>query len=827
MALTESDYCMLVGKIYAVIGDSWDDSDFFPDSALLNGKILLEPVTPKNALYHYVDAGTSRAKDESYLVEPIEVDLVDSVIRYNQVGYVYLLSRLPGIDRPLQWRVRFGVLTDSKGNKYRPPSFCFDTVPGGTVSLAQAAPVTGYEATGTTVGPQGERGPAGEPGPAGESAYQTAVRLGFKGTEAQWIASLEGEPGPAGKDGTISSLSVSGDNLLVTSINGDGSTSTQTIAIGEVARTVANDAVTRAETAAQTASEIESGIMAQQEWHIIIAAGQSNVRGATWNVPPDYPTNVQVMAWDSAMGKPTPITGASGSASQAAGDNLGWAVAREYAAQRLPAGGVVVLVDVAAGETGFSSTSLSPAPTGYTTVPNGTWAYELDTDPKNLHRKLVDTINAVKAAMPANSRFVGMHWCQGEQDRAKVAAEGPGWWASRFDDLVARVRSLTRADLPLVVWSPTEPTIKGTDGGRLITAAQSDITLRSWNTTFVRGPRDDWKDNEDIHFTDQGHKIRGKWSVDALDRAANAVDNAPAHFPLGIKAEVQGQDVLASWNPVLHGAAGYAVQYSTDNGATWANAVKEYPASAFALIPGAAANGSVHVRVATRTRGSSGRLGNWSPVVRTPGAPGTTAAALTPSNYWDMHLLTGDQSTVRASMIADRIQGNVLDKKSMTGPLRGKDGTTGYAKFDGTAGMVSSLSGVKTVAVLMRMPTGVTQGGTVNLGGVYFLPLDAGKWKVYISGVGAKYPQWTSAPASSWVLAWASADGSNVAFSVNDQTLMSFASTAPITQCNLSLNPDSTTLPIDVAGVWTYADALTQQQRNSEFARIAAESPLI
>ena len=40
-------------------------------------------------------------------------------------------------------------------------------------------------------GPKGDTGPQGEIGKTGESAYQTAVKLGFKGTEQEWIESLK------------------------------------------------------------------------------------------------------------------------------------------------------------------------------------------------------------------------------------------------------------------------------------------------------------------------------------------------------------------------------------------------------------------------------------------------------------------------------------------------------------------------------------------------------------------------------------------------------------------------------------------------------------
>jgi len=46
-----------------------------------------------------------------------------------------------------------------------------------------------------------EKGPKGDKGDDGDSAYQVAVKNGFVGTEAQWLASLKGEKGADGQDG--------------------------------------------------------------------------------------------------------------------------------------------------------------------------------------------------------------------------------------------------------------------------------------------------------------------------------------------------------------------------------------------------------------------------------------------------------------------------------------------------------------------------------------------------------------------------------------------------------------------------------------------------
>lgn len=55
-------------------------------------------------------------------------------------------------------------------------------------------------------GPTG-KGTKGDPGPVGKSAYQVAVDGGFKGTEAEWLASLKGAKGEAGTTSTVDTLS--------------------------------------------------------------------------------------------------------------------------------------------------------------------------------------------------------------------------------------------------------------------------------------------------------------------------------------------------------------------------------------------------------------------------------------------------------------------------------------------------------------------------------------------------------------------------------------------------------------------------------------------
>lgn len=43
----------------------------------------------------------------------------------------------------------------------------------------------------------------GEPGVPGQSSYEIALKHGFKGTEAEWLASLNGEPGVVDENGYV------------------------------------------------------------------------------------------------------------------------------------------------------------------------------------------------------------------------------------------------------------------------------------------------------------------------------------------------------------------------------------------------------------------------------------------------------------------------------------------------------------------------------------------------------------------------------------------------------------------------------------------------
>lgn len=78
------------------------------------------------------------------------------------------------------------------------------------ISLEGADGAAGTTGPTGPAGATGATGPAGAAGADGISAYQVAVNGGFVGTEAAWLASLQGATGPAGATGATGPAGATG-----------------------------------------------------------------------------------------------------------------------------------------------------------------------------------------------------------------------------------------------------------------------------------------------------------------------------------------------------------------------------------------------------------------------------------------------------------------------------------------------------------------------------------------------------------------------------------------------------------------------------------------
>lgn len=88
------------------------------------------------------------------------------------------------------------------------------------INMIYAGGSGGSGAGGGEAGPVGPQGPAGVDGKDGKSAYRIAVENGFIGTEAQWLASLEGADGTNGVDGTNGIDGVDGNSAYEIAVAG-------------------------------------------------------------------------------------------------------------------------------------------------------------------------------------------------------------------------------------------------------------------------------------------------------------------------------------------------------------------------------------------------------------------------------------------------------------------------------------------------------------------------------------------------------------------------------------------------------------------------------
>lgn len=92
--------------------------------------------------------------------------------------FMELLADAEGVNpRGFTWQVSFNLTEAATGRTINIPSFAIKVLPGQTVDLTEVQPASSS---------------GGAPITRGESAYEVAVRNGFRGTEAQWLTSLRG-----------------------------------------------------------------------------------------------------------------------------------------------------------------------------------------------------------------------------------------------------------------------------------------------------------------------------------------------------------------------------------------------------------------------------------------------------------------------------------------------------------------------------------------------------------------------------------------------------------------------------------------------------------
>lgn len=233
----------------------------------------------------------------------------------------------------------------------------------------------------------------------------------------------------------------------------------------------------------------------------------------------------------------------------------------------------VLLVEMGIGSSGFTTTSISPAPTGYTTAWPGTWDRKLTADPLNLYSRMIKETLAAKAAAGAGARYVAMLWSQGESDanaRTGMPALTQAQYAALLDDLIASTRAAIGApELPILVGSMVPEHIRdnspATTAG--IAAAHVDTPRRVLKSAFIFGPDNMVNyNNFRVHWSQQGQRERGRMFADALYRARTNQTTVSPIAPQNIRVNRSGALVELAWDFPPCRVTAFTIEYSMDGG---------------------------------------------------------------------------------------------------------------------------------------------------------------------------------------------------------------------------------------------------------------------
>lgn len=277
----------------------------------------------------------------------------------------------------------------------------------------------------------------------------------------------------------------------------------------------------------------------------------------------------------------------------------------------------VLLVEMGIGSSGFTTTSLSPAPTGYTTAWPGTWDRTLTTDPLNLYARMITETLAAKAAAGAGARYVAMLWSQGESDanaRTGMPALTQAQYAALLDDLIAATRAAIGApELPVLIGSMVPEHIRDAElpATGWIAAAHVDTPRRVLKSAFIFGPDNMVNyNNFRLHWTQQGQRERGRMFADALYRAKTNQTTVSPIAPQNIRVKRSGALAEIEWDFPPCRVTAFTIEYSIDGGG-WVSVALPGPVATTATLTVAA---TAVLRVRGRTTNEVGTSDNTKEV---------------------------------------------------------------------------------------------------------------------------------------------------------------------------------------------------------------------
>lgn len=299
------------------------------------------------------------------------------------------------------------------------------------------------------------------------------------------------------------------------------------------------------------------------QWHVFLAAGQSNMVGPGEKSPWDDHHDPRLLQFGSHSRELTPATVPLDmhEPTHTRGISPATTFARNYL-KNMPHHVGVILVPAAHGGTTLT-----------TDTDKLTWLPGAATDPSlDLYGKSVEqTLGALDAAGD-QAHLKGILWHQGEGNNEDKAGFIP-----LMDQLITAYRAdLGDADLPIIVGQMQRESLDQYPMRAQRDHANSEIPARHERTAFAPLSHGVCRYQDITHLSRLGVEMMGDSFFQAYQSALRNVEDALPMPPTGVTATRSGDRITVEWHQPPCRVTGYRIEYALHSG-SWTTVTREHP----------------------------------------------------------------------------------------------------------------------------------------------------------------------------------------------------------------------------------------------------------
>lgn len=300
------------------------------------------------------------------------------------------------------------------------------------------------------------------------------------------------------------------------------------------------------------------------EWHVFLAAGQSNMSGSgqpfSDALDPEDHRILQYGFNDRSLRPATPQLDMHTTFIKGMSPALPFA--RHYLQQMAPGIGVLLVPSARSG------TAFTDAPDTPTWRPGAASAPEYDL----YGLSVAHTLEALDAIGPTG-RLKGILWHQGEGNGGMTTEE----YVSDLDNLIAHYRDdLDDPDLPFVVGQLAQERMESLPGRRNVDRAHYETPARVVRTGFAPSEWG-WASYDETHFGRTGVIGLGRNFVEAYWQAVANADGSQLLPPHSVTTKRVGDQVIVTWKAPTTRVTGYGLRTRPIGGSTWDTVQRESP----------------------------------------------------------------------------------------------------------------------------------------------------------------------------------------------------------------------------------------------------------